>query len=143
MTRDELARLRDAIDAALALPDAVRIMLAKWLSGASSGNGLDHSPPLPSPSPSKPAPTHNAKPVQRTRQQEQMIAQAREDERALLVTIAVQPGLSARALARASGGKVSTVGQRLARMAQRGEIAKGEEGGWLLAEARPTPPPSS
>jgi hypothetical protein len=50
MTRGELVQLRNAIDAALAVPDAVRDMLGKWLSrpGASSGNGLDpHPPPSP------------------------------------------------------------------------------------------------
>jgi predicted transcriptional regulator len=91
---------------------------------------------------SKPAAARIAKPAQRTPKQELMTAQAREDERRLHDTIAAQPGLGARALARASGGKASTVGQRLARMAQRGEIARDEEGGWRVADARPTPPPS-
>lgn len=141
MTRAELMLLRDAIDAALALPDAVRDMLGKWLCRPSSGNGLDPHPPPPSPTLGKPAEIRGAKHAQRTQKQDQMIAQAREDERRLRDTIAAQPGLGARALARASGGKASTVGQRLARMAQRGEIARDEEGGWQVAEARPTPPP--
>jgi hypothetical protein len=33
MTREELVRLRDAIDMMLALPDSLRELLAQWLTG--------------------------------------------------------------------------------------------------------------
>ncbi len=53
MTRDELAALRDALEAVLTWPDGVREQIARWLrsEAAKPGNGLDAHPPPSAPSP--------------------------------------------------------------------------------------------
>jgi hypothetical protein len=146
MTREELAQLRDALSATLALPDSVRTMLAQWLSAepskpngvdAKPGNGLDRHPAPIAPTP-RPARTSA---VRSTRG-------ARSAERKLLAALQEHPDQSAGALARASGDALTTTKTRLKRLSARGAIERGPAG-WRLkgAEAstrvqpRPTQPP--
>jgi hypothetical protein len=149
VTKDELLQLRDALDATLALPDDIRLMLARWLCpegvAPSVGNGHDRSPSPPV----KPA---GPRPISRFRRQSEMLAQARADEQALLDVVRQHPGSGVVSLSRWAGQKSASVGERLKRLAKRGEVEKvgGPGGGWRIvereaqdagdAEPRPTPP---
>jgi hypothetical protein len=132
VNREELAALRDALDAVLTWPDSGRIELARWLmpEAATPGNGPDTHPPPGAATPAKARPSE---------------ALAKDKEQKLLAAIQANPGLSATALARASAAAKATVQDRLKRLAARGAIEQDAGGRWRLAGdgARPTQPPLS
>jgi MarR family len=135
-TREELTALRDAIDMTLALP-GVRELLGQWLTPATTKpNGRDRFPPVPSPTP---GPT-KARPIA-------PLGPPSNAEQRLLATLRNHPGSSVNSLAKAAGASRSTTGERLKRLAARGEIEKGPDEQWRLkaeeTEARPTIAPSS
>jgi Winged helix-turn-helix DNA-binding len=133
MNREELAALRDAIDAVLTWRDGVREQVADWLTPeASKPNGRDPHPPLAAPTP-RPAKARLGKPTK-----------AQAAERRLIAALQANPSLSAGALATAASASRSTTGERLRRLATRGAIEKDAAGRWRVKgdEARPPSAPS-
>ena len=147
MTRQELTAVRDVIDALLRCPDHVRELLTQWIAPQtrwlapearskerivplifSKPNGRDPDPPPP-------AKARPAKP--RAQGQRRLIeaneAQARAAEHKLVAVIRANPDLNAAALARASGSRRSSTGERLKRLSARGAIEQDTEGRWRVA----------
>ena len=131
MTRDELGKLRDAIDITLALPDSIREMLVQLLTpAAAKPNGHDHHPPVPSPTPRtvKVKTAHPSKPTS-----------SKTAERKLIAAMRDNPGLTVIALANAAGSSRSATGERLRQMALKGTVEKDVTGRWKLKGEEPGP----
>ena len=124
--------MRDAIDAALALPDSIRELLAQWLApAAAKPNGRDPHPPVPlaTPRPTKAKSTRRVKTIP-----------ARAAEQRLLTAMRQNPGLTVIALANAAGSSRSATGERLRQMALRGLVEKDLTGRWKLKGEELRPP---
>jgi hypothetical protein len=132
MNRKELAVLRDAIDAVLTWPDAVRDQVARWIGApeAAKPNGADPHPPprqslLLGKDPRR-SPTAHAGKERRGKP-----ASAKAEQR-LLAALQEHSGASVNVLAKAAGANRSSTGERLRGLAARGVVTKDAGGHWRL-----------
>ena len=128
MNRDELAALRDAIDAVLTWPDSVRAEMTRWLAPETAKpNGHDPHPPPP-----------------RQAKVRQSAFAAKTAEQRLIAAMRDNPGASVNGLAKAAGANRSSTGERLRALAGHGVVTKDSAGHWRLKgdEARPMQPPA-
>jgi hypothetical protein len=151
VNRQELAAVRDVIDALLRCPDHVRELLTQWLAPEarskertvplifSKPNGRDPHPPPIAPMgvnrPPNPLPTPTGKgppPPRRAKARHGKPSSAKAAEQRLLTAMRESPGLSVAALAKAASASRSTTGERLRQLAARGAIDKDSEGHWRL-----------
>lgn len=132
MNRQELAALRDALDALLAWPDGVLVQMARWLADVTKPNGRDPHPP-----PVLTSPPRTVK-VKAARRAKPTSAQATEQK--LLTALQDNPGLSVVALANAAASSRSATGERLRQLALRGIVEKDLTGRWKLKGEEPRPP---
>src|SRR5580704_11234885 len=165
MTREELAAVRDVIDALLRCPDHVRELLTQWIAPQarwlapearskertvplifSKPNGRDPHPPPIAPMgvnrPPNPLPTLTAKgpPPRPAKARRGKPFSPQVAERRLLEAMQECPGLSVAALAKAVGGGRSSVGEQLRKLANDGMLEKGPDGHWRLAREEADPP---
>jgi Winged helix-turn-helix DNA-binding len=128
MDREELLKVHAALGAALAPPESIRELLAKWLETAKP-NGRDPHPPVLPPTP-RPAKTRRRKSA----------FSAKTAERKLLEAMRDNPGLSVIALANAAGSSRSATGERLRQLALRDLVEKDATGRWKLKGEGAGPP---
>ena len=148
MTRDELAALRDALEAVLAWPDAVRVEVARWLApAAAKPNGRDSHPPPIAPT-SAEVPKRNISSPRRSpapyagKASRARPTSAKTAEQRLIAAMRENPGLSVAALANAANASRSSTGERLRRLSEAGVVEKDNAGRWRLKaaeEAEPRP----
>jgi hypothetical protein len=165
VNRDELAALRDALSTVLAWPEAVRAEVARWIAPEASRssdrpNGLDHGPhPLVAPASPRAAPVPSSAKASRPQPRRgkrapPRAAEARAAEAQLVAALRQSSGMTERALAEAAGASRATIGDRLRRLSERGEIERDAAGKWRVKgeaarpaaqgeAARPTSPPLS
>ena len=165
MTREELAAVRDVIDALLRCPDHVRELLtqgiapqARWLAPEarskertvplifSKPNGRDPHPPQAASTGKASEETDGFSPRRsptpyagKARHRRPPIS-AKAAEQQLMATLRDNPGASVNALAKAAGANPSSTGERLRGLASRGVVTKDSAGHWrLVAELAERP----
>src|SRR5580700_560785 len=136
MTREELAAVRDVIDALLRCPDHVRELLTQWIAPQarskertvplifSKPNGRDPHPPQAASTGKASEETDGFSPRRsptpyagKARHRRPISAKA--DEQQLMATLRDNPGASVNVLAKAAGANPSSTGERLRGLASR------------------------
>ena len=157
MTREELAAVRDVIDALLRCPDHVRELLTQWIAPQarwlapqarskertvplifSKPNGRDPHPPQAASTGKASEETDGFSPRRsptpyagKARHRRPPIS-AKAAEQQLMATLHDNPGASVNALAKAAGANPSSTGERLRGLASRGVVTKDSAGHWRL-----------